>query len=220
MKRVLTLLSALMLCLGLTTCAYAEEPEPDYLALMKEAAVNGDREAGLAAEETRNAMIDESGSDEIKISFDELFLLSKLIYSEAGSDWLSDELRFCVGEVVMNRVASSEFPNSIEEVIYQEGQYDKVCTEEFRFYTLPSASCVDAAARLLLGERMMEPQVVFQSNSRIGEVYSIYCDRRLGYTYFCESPNGELYNEEEAPQEESAQAVPLSAEARLEDAVK
>lgn len=213
MKRVLALLSAMLLCLCLTTCAFAEEPVPDYLALMEEAAVKGDTKAGLEAENARNAIIVENGSGETKVSFDELFLLSKLIYSEAGGYWLSDELRFCVGEVVMNRVASPEFPNSIEEVIYQEGQYDKVCTEEFRLYTLPSASCVDVAMRLLLGERMMEPQVVFQANFRMGEVYSVFCDRLLGYTYFCESPNIELYTEEKAPSEKPVQAVSLSAAA-------
>lgn len=36
----------------------------------------------------------------------DLMLLAKVIYAEAGSDFLSDEWKMCVGEVVLNRVAS------------------------------------------------------------------------------------------------------------------
>lgn len=194
MKKLISMVSALLLCLFLSTCAYAvKPPPPDYLGMMSRAAARGDVTAGREAEALRAALIDETGSNEPKVSFDELYLLSRFINCEAGSIWVSDELRMCVGEVVLNRVASPEYPDSIEEVIYQEGQYEKVGTEEFQNLTQPALVCVDAAMRLLLGERMLEPQVVLQSKGRTGTVYAIFCDRRLGYTYFCESPYPELY---------------------------
>ena len=59
-----------------------------YLGEMTAAATKGDTKAGLEAEKNRNALIDMKGSGEEKISFDDLYLLSKLIYAEAGSDWL------------------------------------------------------------------------------------------------------------------------------------
>ena len=165
-----------------------------YLNEMTEAAAAGDVEAGRSAEEKRNAVIDASAAepDPGKISFDDLYLLSKVICYEAGSDWLTDEFRICVGEVIMNRVASPEYPDSIHDVIYQKGQY--ACVNSARFAGLvPTEECVDAALRLLCGERRMVPSVVFQSNDLQGEPFTMYTDRRLGTTYFCLSENQELY---------------------------
>ena len=165
-----------------------------YLNEMTEAAAAGDVEAGRSAEEKRNAIIGASAaeSDPGKISFDDLYLLSKVICYEAGSDWLTDEFRICVGEVIMNRVASPEYPDSIHDVVYQKGQY--ACVNSARFAGLvPTKECVDAALRLLCGERRMVPSVVFQSNELQGEPFTMYTDRRLGTTYFCLSENQELY---------------------------
>ena len=165
-----------------------------YLNEMTEAAAEGDVEAGRSAEEKRNAVIDAAAvePDPGKISFDDLYLLSKVICYEAGSDWLTDEFRICVGEVIMNRVASPEYPDSIHDVIYQKGQY--ACVNSARFAGLvPTKECIDAALRLLCGERRMVPSVVFQSNDLQGEPFTMYTDRRLGTTYFCLSENQELY---------------------------
>lgn len=50
-------------------------------------------------------------------------LLACVIYQEAGGDACSDLCRFMVGDVVLNRVADSRFPDTIEEVLTQRGQY-------------------------------------------------------------------------------------------------
>ena len=163
-----------------------------YLEEMGKAAVDGDTKAGRQAEQYRNEIIDQKGSGEVKISFDDLYLLAKLICAEAGSDWLSDDFRLCVGEVVLNRVDSPEFPNTVSEVVYQKGQYASASTASFAGL-VPSQACVDVALRLMQGERLMAPSVVFQSDHEQGEIFSMYTDRRLGTTFFCVSPNQELY---------------------------
>lgn len=163
-----------------------------YLDVMAMAAVDGDFQAGREAAQYRNEIIDQNGSDQIKISFDDLYLLAKLICAEAGSDWLSDDFRLCVGEVVLNRVESPEFPDSISDVVYQKGQYASAGTAAFASL-VPSQACVDVALRLMQGERKMAPSVVFQSDHEQGEIFSMYTDRRLGTTFFCVSPNQELY---------------------------
>lgn len=165
-----------------------------YLSEMTSAAVAGDMDAGHEAEKNRNDLIDQNSSAEEKIAFDDLYLLAKLICAEAGSDWLSDEFRLCVGEVVLNRVASPEFPNTIYDVVYQKGQYSSSSTASFATL-VPTQNCVDVALRLLQGERKMAPSVVFQSGYEQGEIFSMYKDRRLGTTFFCISPNLELYTE-------------------------
>ncbi|MGN0982879.1 MAG: cell wall hydrolase [Candidatus Limivicinus sp.] len=163
-----------------------------YLEEMGKAAVAGDIKAGRQAEQYRNEIIDQKGSGEAKIGFDDLYLLAKLICAEAGSDWLSDDFRLCVGEVVLNRVDSPEFPNTISEVVYQKGQYASAGTAAFTSL-VPNQACVDAALRLMQGERLMAPSVVFQSDHEQGEIFSMYTDRRLGTTFFCVSPNQDLY---------------------------
>ncbi len=51
-------------------------------------------------------------------------LLSRLIYGEARGEPYSGQV--AVGAVVMNRVKSSSFPNTISGVIYQSGAFDAV----------------------------------------------------------------------------------------------
>ena len=182
---IFDLLSGSTAALELDMAAY-------YLEEMRRAAVAGDTQAGREAEQYRNEIIDQNGSGEVKISFDDLYLLAKLICAEAGSDWLSDDFRLCVGEVVLNRVDSPEFPDSISDVVYQKGQYASAGTAAFASL-VPSQACVDVALRLMQGERKMAPSVVFQSDHEQGEIFSMYTDRRLGTTFFCVSPKQDLY---------------------------
>jgi spore germination cell wall hydrolase CwlJ-like protein len=57
----------------------------------------------------------------------ELEVLALAIYQEAGSDACSDETRYMVGAVILNRVASDRFPDTLEEVLLQERQYGRLC---------------------------------------------------------------------------------------------
>ena len=98
-----------------------------------------------------------------------------------------------MGEVALNRVASPEYPDTLYDVVYQKGQYTGVNTARFANMK-PGEDCVDAALKLLQGERRMVPAVVYQSDYIQGELFSMYSDRRLGNTYFCLSPNLELYD--------------------------
>lgn len=190
MKRWFLALLAGLMWVHFCTFAFAEEEEPDWLALLTEAAVAGDREAGLAAADGWNA-----DASRTPIDYDELFLLAKLINWEAGSNWLTDDLRLCVGEVALNRVASPEFPDTLEEVVFQYGQYAYVDCPAFRYYYLPDEACTQAALRLLLGERMLQPQVVFEGHAIQGKVHSLYRDLHYGTLYFCESRFPELYEQ-------------------------
>lgn len=52
-----------------------------------------------------------------------VYMLAHLIGGEAGSDWCTDELQMMVGSVVLNRIADDRFPNDMESVIFQPGQY-------------------------------------------------------------------------------------------------
>lgn len=56
-------------------------------------------------------------------------LLSQLIHAEAGNQDLKGKR--LVGEVVLNRIRSGKFPNSMEEVIYQEGSFGVITDGAF-----------------------------------------------------------------------------------------
>ena len=210
MKKLIFLITALLAVTALGAAAYADfDPETDYLTEMIIAAQNGDMEAGYAAEAARRAKIEQMGTGETDISFEDLYLLSKIIYAEAGSEWLSDEWKMCVGEVVLNRVASSEFPDTIPDVLFQRGQYYSRNSTYFANLK-PSERCVNIALELLMGERYMyDPSVVFQANFRQGSgVCEHFYDAYLGSTYFCYSNCPWLYEDVEVSDgEEDEKAV-------------
>ncbi len=54
----------------------------------------------------------------------DLYWLSRVIYSEAGTQPLEGMIG--VGNVVLNRVASPRFPNSVYEVVFQKNQFSVV----------------------------------------------------------------------------------------------
>lgn len=195
MKRAILPGAALLVLLLLTICASAAfETEVNYMDLMISAAVEGDLDAGREAQLLRDEKIESTGADYEQLDFDELYLLSKIIEAEAGSDWLSDEWKMSVGEVVLNRVASPEFPDTVEEVIFQRGQYYSRSSVFFSTL-LPSKRSVDAAVRLLCGERVLEEEsVVFQSNYVLGSgIFLELEDEKLGSTYLCYSYYPEIY---------------------------
>lgn len=58
------------------------------------------------------------------VSSSDLTLLSAIIFCEAGGESYAGQV--AVGAVVMNRVRSGSFPNSISGVVYQSGQFSPV----------------------------------------------------------------------------------------------
>ena len=55
----------------------------------------------------------------------EVEMLACVIYGEAGGNACSDLCRYYVGDVVLNRVADSRFPDTLEGVLLQKGQYGR-----------------------------------------------------------------------------------------------
>lgn len=193
MKKIMSLLLCLSLLPGIAAFAAGAE-DTNYMEIMIQAAMEGDREKGEAAAQARNEKIDALGLDYVKIDFTELLLLSKIIYAEAGSVWLDENWKMAVGEVVLNRVESPEFPNTMIEVLEQPGQYYGKDNPYFNSI-LPSEACIIAAMKLLEGQRVLaDPSVVFQSNYILGSgIHTQLYDEQLGYTYFCFSSRPELY---------------------------
>ena len=84
-------------------------------------------------------------------SYDDVTLLASLIQTEAGNECFEGQVS--VGAVVMNRLRTGKFGNSLYSVIYDKGQFSpagsgkvaQVCAQG------PKASCVQAAQAALGG---------------------------------------------------------------------
>lgn len=76
-----------------------------------------------------------------------LDLIARVINAEAGS--MSMEGKVSVGNVIMNRVASSEFPNTVYGVLYQPNQFTVVNYASFQ--RTPSAESIAAAKQAMDG---------------------------------------------------------------------
>ena len=98
-------------------------------------------------------------------SADEVRLLGALIYCEAGNQ--SYEGKLAVGAVVMNRVRSGAYPNSIHGVIYASGQFPPALNGKVaRVYekSVP-ASCLQAAQDAINGETTVGGATRFNRNN-------------------------------------------------------
>lgn len=95
-----------------TTCVY--EPEVVYES---EEAIIEESYDGEYSEYN-----DETTSDNCLTDYEYIMLCNAVAY-EAGSDWIQTDEKAKVVEVIMNRVNSSDFPNTIYDVLTQEGQF-------------------------------------------------------------------------------------------------
>lgn len=112
------------------------------------------------------------------------FNLAHVMFAEAGyTD--STERRY-VGSVLLNRVDSSLFPDTIGECLYQPGQYTTV-RDGGPFWQEPTEECWQDAEDLLLqwyenGETDLPQDVVYQSRGPLGS--GTYLVSKWGQ-YFC-----------------------------------
>lgn len=74
-------------------------------------------------------------------SSSDLNLLSRLVYGEARGEEYKGQV--AVAAVVLNRVSSSNFPNSVAGVIYQSGAFDAVGDGQINL--TPNKSAISAA---------------------------------------------------------------------------
>ncbi len=148
---------------------YETEPTYETEAPVYETEPTYETEAPVyETEPTYETEAPDSGSSSGTSSGSDLDLLAALIYCEAGNQ--SREGMVAVGAVVMNRVASSSFPNSISEVIYQSGQFTPASSgtlSQALANGVPS-SCYEAAQAAMNGENPVGDALYFNAGSGQG----------------------------------------------------
>ena len=88
-----------------------------------------------------------SSSSSSSSNLSDINLLSRIIYSESRGEPYAGQV--AVGAVVLNRVKSSSFPNSIAGVIYQSGAFDAVSDGQINL--TPNSTAKKAAQDALNG---------------------------------------------------------------------
>lgn len=139
----------------------AEEKEAEREAAEAAAA------AKAAASQSSSSSKSSSGtSTEKRSSYsagtDDVTLLAALCQYEAGTNY---ENCLAVANVVLNRVRSSSYPNTIHGVIYQRGQFGTVTSGALnRFLSSgPNSTCVKAAKAALAGSNNIGSRVQFRA---------------------------------------------------------
>lgn len=96
----------------------------------------------------------------IQYSEEDVLWLARIIDAEAGAGSLTHKT--AVGNVVLNRVKSSNFANTIYDVIFQPGQFTPTNRSDFRT-RVPRESSIVAARRALMGIVVAENCLYFNN---------------------------------------------------------
>ncbi len=88
------------------------------------------------------------GGSKSELDEDEAHLLARVIHAEARGECLTGQI--AVGAVILNRMKSPRFPDTLREVLYQPRQFTPV--QQGVLPDEPKDSCLDAARRALAGE--------------------------------------------------------------------
>lgn len=87
----------------------------------------------------------------------DLYWLSRIISAEARGE--SVEGQIAVGNVVMNRVRSNQFPNSIKGVIFQKGQFSPVMNGSI--HKSPTQTALESARKVLDGQVVVSNDALY-----------------------------------------------------------
>lgn len=121
---------------------------------------------------------------EMPYSENDLYVLSHIISAEAGN--CSDEMMIAVGSVVLNRVDDDRFPNTIEEVVFQNNPVQYSPTVNGTYYNEPTRGAVEVAQMLLEEGSQIPSDVVWQSNFPQGtETWDTIKSPWGSVMYFC-----------------------------------
>ena len=157
-------------------------------ALSKQSAGDDNEGPGPAHPGSPENGADESGDDAVESSVfwnSNAHWLAMALQVESGINW-PDWAVMMIGDVILNRVDSPRFPNTIREVLLDPGQYSPFMGNFEMF--MPETRYIMLAERLLEGEHSLKDrEIVYQSLFEQGSVTVVsYYDEVLDTTtYFC-----------------------------------
>lgn len=117
---------------------------------VKDDRINSDTITEIEQDNRDNDQLNLNSRSDLKseIKDEEVEMLARIISGEARGEPILGQI--AVGAVVINRVKSNSFPDSIEGVIFQEGQF--IAIEDGYYDLTPTQSSYQAALRAIEGE--------------------------------------------------------------------
>ena len=112
----------------------------------------------------------------MELSKEDARLLAKLLWLECRGE--SYDGQQAVAEVILNRLASEKFPNTVRSIIYAEGQFP--CTDDIPEAT-PTQTQYEAIERALNGPYILPMEVVFYAKYKENKNFW----GQIGEHYFC-----------------------------------
>ena len=128
-------------------------------------------------------------------SASDVYLLAKLMQHEAEGEGYNGWA--AVGEVVMNRIKSDRFPNTVSEVVFEEGQFENF-TEETAETIIPKSEIISCAAAVYAGQiRIFDNEdVLFFKNPMLTDDISASEKQDWGeYKWYCSVGHHAFYTE-------------------------
>jgi len=149
---------------------------------------------GIAGVDTKTALYGKSNSDSQGTSSsdgytkDDEFWLARIIEAEAGGEPYNGKV--AVGNVILNRVSSKEFPNSIYDVIFEYygsiPQFSPVA--DGSIYNDPSDDSIKAAKAAINGERPVGDSTYFFNQSKAAGTWIVqnktYLTKIGGHSFY------------------------------------
>lgn len=109
--------------------------------------------------------------------YDNLDLLARMIHCENSNEVDGEEACWETGSVIINRINDPDYPNTLEGVLYQQGQYDCI---KMLYKEEPTDIEYEVAAELLNSGGVIPPEVTNAAEFVQGKVYD-----RQGNTIYC-----------------------------------
>lgn len=110
--------------------------------------------------------------------YEALELLARVLHRENSNEIDGEEATWNTASVIINRINSSKYPNTLEDVIYQPGQYE--CINSL-YKEEPTDIEWEVAAEVLNSGSILPSDVLYAAEFRQGSgVYD-----KVGKTYYC-----------------------------------
>lgn len=119
-----------------------------------------------------------------RFSEEELEVLLRIVEAEAGNE--DEDGKLLVANVVLNRLNSEQFPNTVREVVFQQekgvSQFSPVSNGSYYRVEI-SEETVSAVERALLGEDLSEGALYFAARKYADSNKMKWFDRNLTYLF-------------------------------------
>lgn len=130
--------------------------------------------------EQQQTVVSENNVSTYCASNEEYDILCRIVEAEAGGE--DTQGKILVANVIMNRVNSKKFPNSIKEVVFQKKQFSPITDGRYASVTVSYGSR-EAVNRALAGEDYSQGALYFSARSKADPSNMSWFDRNLTWLF-------------------------------------